>query len=90
MSARQPPEPTELIYLSRPSWLPAITALGLTLIVVGLFTLWVYSVIGAFVALLALRPWIGQTRRDVSRLPREQRPATAVLPVVPLRRGARS
>jgi hypothetical protein len=89
MPSSQPPPPTELIYVPGPSWVPAITALGLTLLAVGLFTLWVYSVVGAALALLALRSWIGRTRRDVSRLPREQRPATAVLPVVPARRGPR-
>jgi hypothetical protein len=87
MAAGQPPEPTELVYIAKPSWVPAITALGLTLVVVGLFTLWAYSMIGAVIALLALRTWIGQARRDVARLPGEQRPATAVLPAVPLRRG---
>jgi hypothetical protein len=90
MAAGQPPEPTELVYVPKPSWLPALTALGLTLVVVGLFTLWVYSVIGAVIALLALRGWIGLARRDVARLPGEQRAATAVLPAVPLRRRTRT
>ena len=90
MSAGQPPEPTELIYLPRPSWLPAITALGLTLVVVGLFSLWVYGVIGAVIALIALWNWIGQARRDVARLPGKQRATTAVLPAVPLRRRPRT
>jgi hypothetical protein len=90
MATGQPPEPTELIYLPRPSALPAIAAFGLTLVVVGLFTLWAYSVIGAVAALLALRALIAQTARDTSRLPRRQRPATAVLPAVPPRRGSRS
>jgi hypothetical protein len=90
MSAGQPPEPTELIYLPKPSWLPAIMALGLTLVVVGLFSLWVYGVIGAVIALIALWNWIGQARRDVARLPGKQRAATAVLPAVPLRRRPRT
>jgi hypothetical protein len=88
MAPGQPPEPTELIYLPEPSWAPAITAAGLTLVVVGLFTLWVYSVAGGIVALLALRSWIRHARRDVARLPREQRPVTAVLPVAPPSRDA--
>jgi hypothetical protein len=90
MGSSQPPEPTELVYIPKPSWVPAIAALGLTLVVVGLLSLWVYSVIGAVIALLALLSWIRLTRRDVSRLPGEQRPATAVLPAVPARRGPRA
>jgi hypothetical protein len=90
MAGGQPPEPTELIYLPEPSWIPAIVAAGLALVVVGLFTLWVYSVVGGVVALLALRSWIARARRDTARLPGEQRPATAVLPAVPRRRRHRS
>jgi hypothetical protein len=85
MPAGQPPEPTELIYPPKPSWVPALAAMGLVLVVVGLFTLWVYSVIGAVIALLALRSWIHDVRLDLSRLPGEQRPVTAVLPAVPPR-----
>jgi hypothetical protein len=90
MDSRQPPEPTELVYIPRPSWVPAIAAFGLTLVVVGLISLWVYSVVGGVIFLLALRSWIRETSRDVSRLPGEQRPATAVLPVAPPRREPRS
>jgi hypothetical protein len=86
MNPGQPSEPTELLYLPKPSWMPAIAAAGLTLLIVGLFTLWAYSVIGGVTLLLALRYWIRDVRRDVSRLPGEQRPVTAVLPVAPPRR----
>jgi hypothetical protein len=90
MGAGQPPEPTELVYIPKPTWVPAIMALGLTLVVVGLFTLWAYSLIGGVIALLALWSWIGHARREAARLPREQRPTTAVLPAVPPRRASRS
>jgi hypothetical protein len=80
---RRVPEPTELVYLPRPSWLPFFAAAGLTLVVVGLFAGWVWSVIGAVVFLIALMRWVRLTGEEVSRLPREQRPATAVLPAVP-------
>jgi hypothetical protein len=82
----QPPEPTELVYLPRPSWLPAFAALGIALVVVGLFAWWVYAVFGAVIALVSVIAWIRGAAAETSRLPREQRPRSAVLPAVPLRR----
>ncbi|MGH2961674.1 MAG: hypothetical protein ACRDL3_05700 [Solirubrobacterales bacterium] len=82
----QPPEPTELVYLPRPSWLPAFAALGIALVVVGLFAWWVYAVFGAVIALVSIIAWIRDAATQTSRLPREQRPRSAVLPAVPLRR----
>ena len=79
----QPTEPTELVYVPQPSAVPAMTAIGFALIVVGLFVGWVVSVIGALIFLPALWRWIGQTRESLARLPRRQRPVTAVLPAVP-------
>lgn len=87
MSARGlPPEPTELIYLPRSSWLPAFTALGVALVVVGLFSWWPYGVAGAVIGLVSIVAWIRGAATETSRLPIEQRPASAVLPAVPLRR----
>jgi hypothetical protein len=83
-----PPEPTELVYLPKPSWLPAFTALGVALVVVGLLAWWPYGVIGAIIAVVAIVSWIRDAARATSRLPVEQRPTTAVLPAVPLRRRA--
>jgi hypothetical protein len=88
MSDAQPPQPTEMIYLPRPSWLPPLTGVGLALVVVGLYAGWVMLVVGAAIALPAIWRWITQTRNAFSRLPRDQRPATAVLPAVPPRRRA--
>lgn len=81
-----PPEPTELIYFPRPSWLPPLLALGLSLILVGLFAWWVYGIVGAIIAFAAIVAWIRRAAAETSRLPRRQRPATAVLPPVPPRR----
>ena len=83
-----PHEPTELVYLPKPSWLPAFTALGVALVVVGLFVWWPYGVIGAVIAIVVIVSWIRDAARATSRLPVEQRPTTAVLPAVPLRRRA--
>ena len=84
--AEPPPEPTELLYLPRSSWRPVFTALGLALVVVGLFVWWPYGVIGAITALVAIIGWIRDAAKRTSRLPVEQRPGSAVLPAVPLRR----
>jgi hypothetical protein len=86
MAETQPSPPTELVYLPEPSWVPAIAAIALTMVAVGLFVGWVVSVIGALIFLPALRAWVGRTRESFSRLPRRQRPVTAVLPAAPPRR----
>jgi len=79
-------EPTELLYLPAPSWQPALLAAGLAGVVVSLFTWWPYGVVGAVVALVALLVWIRDARRDFSRLPRNQRLTSAVIPAVPLKK----
>ena len=79
-------EPTELVYLPGPSWQPALLAAGIAALVTSIFTWWPYGVVGALVALLALRSWIRDSREDFSRLPRRQQVTSAVIPAVPLRR----
>jgi hypothetical protein len=86
---RQPPEPSELVYAPAPSWVPVLAAAGLAGLLVGLFTGFPYAVAGAVVLLAALRAWIAGTRDEISRLPREQRLTSAVLPAVLLRQRER-
>jgi hypothetical protein len=84
-------EPTEIVYLPRPSWGPPFLALGAAMIVNGIFAQgfmvrgWVYMVVGAVVALAALRTMITAGVRDFYERPRRQRPHTAVLPAASLR-----
>jgi hypothetical protein len=84
---RNVPEPGELIYLPRPSWAPAFFAFGLALAVCGIFAQgfmvrgWIYSIIGALVALAALRSMTRGAVRDYHRLSRKQKTRGAVLPV---------
>ncbi|HEX7293236.1 MAG TPA: hypothetical protein VF259_01715 [Solirubrobacterales bacterium] len=83
---RRVPEPGELVYAPRSSWLPAFFAFALALAVCGIFAPfmvpgWVYSVIGIVVALLVFRQMIRGAIRDYYRLPRKQRVRGAVLPV---------
>jgi hypothetical protein len=83
---RQPPQPSELVYVAAPSWLPVLTAAGLAGLLIGLFAGTPYAIAGAIVLLASLRGWVRDTRREIPRLPREQQLTSAVLPAVPLRR----
>jgi hypothetical protein len=82
---RQPPEPSELIYVPGPSWLPVLAAAGLAGVLIGLSAGWPYAVAGAILLLGSLRTWIRETADDIRRLPRQQRLSAAVLPAAPLR-----
>jgi hypothetical protein len=77
----QPPKPTELVFLSKSSVLPALTAIGIAAVVIGLFTWWPYTVVGAAIALLSLNSWLRSNRDDIGRMPRRQRTDTAPIPL---------
>jgi len=77
----QPPKPTESIYLPRPTPYPALLALGLAAVVVGLYAWWPYSVIGGFVALGSLIAWLRRNSDEISQMPRHQRTDTAPIPL---------
>ena len=77
----QPPEPTESIYLPKPSVFPALVALGLTAVVVGLFAWWPYAVVGGVIALVSLIAWLRTNRDEISRMPRHQQVDTAPIPL---------
>ena len=77
----QPPKPTEVIYLSRPSIFPALLAFGLAALFVGLFAWWPYSVIGGVIALISLIGWLRTSRDDIARMPRRQHTDTAPIPL---------
>jgi hypothetical protein len=63
------PPAGEEIHLPGPTILPALTALGITLVLVGVTTFLVLSVIGGLVTLYAIVRWIGETRREIDELP---------------------
>jgi hypothetical protein len=83
-------EPTELIYPPKPSWAPALFAAGLAGTIVGLFDWFPYGVIGAVVALFALRSWLRSSWLGMARLPRRQRLSTAPIPLTGIAREKRS
>ena len=77
----QPPKPTEVVYLPKPSAYPALLAFGLAALVVGLFAWWPYAVIGGIIALISLIAWLRRNRDDIARMPRRQRTDTAPIPL---------
>jgi hypothetical protein len=77
----QPPKPTERIYLSTPSVMPALFAIGLAAVIVGLYAWWPYSVAGAVIALFSLVGWLRSNRDEIARMPVEQPTDTAPIPL---------
>jgi hypothetical protein len=77
----QPEKPTELIYLPRPAAYPALAAVGLCFLVVGLYAWWPYSVAGALMALIALTAWLRDNRAGIATMPNEQATDTAPIPL---------
>ena len=59
----------EAVHLPGPSYLPVLTAFGITLAVVGVVIMWVLTVIGALIAIVAIVRWIRETREEISELP---------------------
>ena len=77
----EPRKPTELIFLAAPSALPALVAIGIAAVVVGLYSWWPYSVAGGLLALISLIAWLRVNRDEIDRMPTEQRPDTAPIPL---------
>ena len=67
------PPPGEAIHLPGPTYLPIITAVGVTIAVVGIVQSWIIVAIGALITLYALVRWVRETRQDIGELPLEHR-----------------
>jgi hypothetical protein len=65
------PPAGEAVHLPGPTYLPVITAAGVTIAVVGVVIWWVLVVIGVVVTLVAIWRWIRDTRQDMADLPLE-------------------
>jgi hypothetical protein len=91
MAEQEVPQPTERIYMPRPSWAPLFFAFGLALAIAGIYAQgwivrgWVYSIVGLIFVLAALVSMVRGAGRDFYRLPRRQRVRGAVLPAASLR-----
>ena len=61
----------EAVHLPGPSYLPVLTAFGISLAVVGVVVLWALIVIGGVIAVYSIFRWIRETREEISELPLE-------------------
>jgi uncharacterized membrane protein YidH (DUF202 family) len=61
----------EAVHLPGPSYLPVITAFGVSVAVVGIVIAWFLVVIGVVIALVAIVRWIRETREEMAGLPLE-------------------
>jgi hypothetical protein len=74
MSSLDPDVPPvgEEIHLPGPSILPLLTALGITLALVGVTTFIEFTVIGGLLTLVCVARWIKDTRREIDELPLDE------------------
>jgi hypothetical protein len=68
---QQTPPVGEEVHLPGPSLLPLLSALSVTLMVVGTTIGWYLSIIGLILFVVTTVRWIRDTRRDVESLPEE-------------------
>ncbi|HXF31844.1 MAG TPA: hypothetical protein VN522_10005 [Solirubrobacterales bacterium] len=83
---RQVPEPGETIQVPRPSWGPALFALGAIGAVAGIyangfvFSAFIWSYVGIVILLFGLRAIVRTSVRSYFSLPRRQHARSATLP----------
>ena len=65
------PEAAEAIHLPGPSYLPVLTAFGLTLTVCGVVLSLVMVVIGLIITVTVVLRWIREARTEIGELPLE-------------------
>jgi hypothetical protein len=65
------PPAGEQLHLPGATYLPAWTAFGITIALVGVILNWVIVGIGAVIALVAILRWVREAREDISQLPLE-------------------
>jgi hypothetical protein len=68
----QAPVAGEAVHLPGPSYLPVVTALGITLAITGVVINWVMVGIGVVITVVAITRWIRETREDIAELPLER------------------
>jgi hypothetical protein len=61
----------EEVHLPGPSLLPLLTAVGITLALVGITTMIELTVVGVILTVWAVARWIKDTRREIDELPLE-------------------
>ena len=68
---RTTPPAGDEIHLPGPSIIPFVSAIGITMIVIGTTINWLITVLGAIIFIVTTVMWIRDTRRDVSELPED-------------------
>jgi hypothetical protein len=63
------PPTGEEIHLPGPSILPLLTAVGITLALVGITTMIELTVVGVILTVVCVARWIGDTRSEIDELP---------------------
>ena len=61
----------EQVHLPGATYLPAWTAFGITIALVGIIMSWVIVGIGVVITAVVVLRWIKETREDISQLPLE-------------------
>ena len=61
----------EEIHLPGPSFLPMLTAVGITLALVGVTTFIELTIVGVILTVVCVARWIKDTRREIDELPLE-------------------
>jgi hypothetical protein len=64
-----PPPVGEEIHLPGPTILPLVTAVGITLALVGITTIFPLTIIGVIITIGCVYRWIKTTRSEVAELP---------------------
>ena len=67
------PPAGEEIHLPGPSILPVLTALGITLTLVGITTFIELTIAGGILTIVCAVRWIRETRREIDELPLDAR-----------------
>jgi hypothetical protein len=62
----------EEIHLPGPSILPMLTAVGVTLLLVGFTTFIEFTVVGAILTIVCVARWIKETRHEIDELPLDE------------------
>jgi hypothetical protein len=68
---QETPPVGEEIHLPGPTLIPLMSAIGITLVVIGTTLTWFLSIAGLIIFVVTTVMWIRDTRRDVQSLPEE-------------------
>ena len=71
LQTTQVPPAGEEIHIPGPSIIPFVSAIAITLIVIGTTIDWILSAIGGVIFIVTTIRWIQDTRRDVAALPEQ-------------------